>query len=87
MGPKRLEVLHELTTFCENDRLAGKSDEPERCADVPETEESQSFSAYKLNVMKTSTEGEMEATFVDQVTEHRGKCVHGNAGSVPSRST
>jgi putative tryptophan/tyrosine transport system substrate-binding protein len=75
LGPKRMELLRELLPSTSTIALLVNPDNPNVGADAPETEAAANAIGRRLEVLKASTEGDLEAVFTTMVKRQAGALV------------
>jgi putative ABC transport system substrate-binding protein len=75
LGPKRLELLRELLPSISTIALLVNPSNPNVGADAPETEAAANALGRRLEVLKASTERDLEAAFTTMVTRQVGALV------------
>jgi putative tryptophan/tyrosine transport system substrate-binding protein len=75
LGPKRLELLRELLPSISTIALLVNPRNPNVGADAPETEAAANALGRRLEVLKASTERDLEAAFTTMVTRQVGALV------------
>jgi putative tryptophan/tyrosine transport system substrate-binding protein len=72
LGPKRLELLHELLPSTSTMALLVNPGNPNVGADAPEAEAAANALGRRLEVLTASTEGDLEAAFATMVKRQAG---------------
>ena len=75
LGPKRLELLRELLPSTTTIALLANPNNPNVVADAPETEAAANALGRRLEVLRATTERDLEAAFTTMVTRQVGALV------------